>query len=104
MRLSSVSKEYVRVRWVLTAEAVAEGITLSTQPVVMAFLSSDTAEPTAPDEVTATWLTAAGTARTAGVLVGPGALVKAEGNYTVWSKITDTPETVWRKIGSLTIT
>lgn len=104
MRQSSIATEYARARWTLNAEGVAEGLTFDAQVVQMAFLASSTAEPDTGDWVAATWLTAAGTSRTCGVLVGPGALVLAEGTWYVWTRLTDTPEIIPRKVGTLVIT
>lgn len=97
VEIPSVSTEYARVR--LTAD-----VELGTQVVELAFLASSTAEPEAGDWETATWLGDAGTTRHAGVLVGPGALVLAEGTYWIWWRIADTPEIPVRKAGRITVT
>lgn len=94
--IPSISVEYARVR--LTAD-----VELNSQTVELAFLSSYTAEPSGGDWHAATWLTPAGTTRTAGVLIGPGALVLAEGTWNVWWRLTDTPEVPARKAGRITI-
>ena len=95
--IPSISTEYARVK--LTAD-----VTLNTQTVELAFLTSSTAEPASGDWHTATWLGTADTTRYAGVLVGPNGLVLAEGVYQVWWRITDTPEVPARNAGRITIT
>lgn len=97
VEIPSISVEYARVR--ITAD-----VTLNSQTVALAFLTSSTAEPAGGDWQTATWLGAADTTRYAGVLVGPGNLVLAEGVYWVWWKVTDTPEVPARRGGRITIT
>ena len=97
VEIPSVSTEYARVK--ITAD-----VTLGSQVVALAFLTSSTAEPAGGDWQTATWLGSADTTRYAGVLVGPGALVLAEGTYWCWFKVTDSPEAPARRAGRLTIT
>lgn len=94
----SISVEYARVR-------ITANVSLSSQTVELAFMGSRTTEPGDSDWVTATWLGDAGTTRDAGVLVGPGQHVLAEGSYWVWFRVTDTPEIPARyAAGQLTIT
>ena len=95
--IPSISVEYARVR--LTAD-----VELTSQTVELAFLASYSTEPSGGDWVAATWLTAAGTTRTAGVLVGPGQHVLAEGRWYVWYRLTDTPEVPARRAGQISIT
>jgi hypothetical protein len=95
--IPSVSTEYARVK-------ISSDVSLGTQPVYLAFLTSSAAEPASGDWQTATWLGTADTTRYAGVLVGPGALVLAEGVYWCWFKVTDSPEVPARNAGRLTIT
>lgn len=97
VEIPSISVEYARVK--LSAD-----VTLGTQTVQMAFLTSSTAEPTGGDWQAATWLGDAGTTRHAGVLVGPGAFVLTEGEWWVWWRITDTPEVPARRGGRIRIT
>lgn len=98
--IPSAGTEYARVKVTVSTD----GVTINTQPVALAFLTSATTEPVAGNWVTGTWLDDPGTTRHAGVLVGPAAHVLAEGSYWVWVKITDSPETVVRRAGRLTIT
>lgn len=96
-KIPSISVEYARVS--LTAD-----VTLDAQTVELAFMGSYNTEPDTGDWVAATWLTPVGTTRTAGVLVGPGAHVLAEGKYYIWFRLTDTPEVPARYAGQITIT
>lgn len=95
--IPSISTEYARV-------SITGDVELTSQAVQMAFLQSSTAEPSVGDWQTATWLTDPGVTRTAGVLVGPGALALDEGTWWVWWKVTDTPEIVARRAGRIEIT
>lgn len=95
--IPSISVEYARV-------SITADVTLTSQTVELAFLSSSTAEPADADWETATWLGDAGTTRTAGVLVGPGALVLAEAVWYVWWRVTDSPEVPARRAGRIQIT
>lgn len=95
--IPSISVEYARVR--LTAD-----VTLDSQTIEMAFVSGYTGEPASGDWHAATWLTPSGTARTAGVLIGTGGLVLAEGTWSVWWRLTDSPEVPARRAGTITIT
>jgi len=99
--IPSISKEYARVDVTADVELGAQSISFVFLPKV----SPDT-EPTGGDPwVTATWLGSAGTTRTAGVLVGPGATVLPEGDYRIWWKLTAAPEVPFRMAGgTLTIT
>lgn len=96
-RQPSISVEYARVR-------ITANVSLSSQVVELAFMGSRTTEPSSGDWVTATWLGDAGTTRDAGVLVGPGQHVLAEGTWHCWFRVTDTPEVPARYAGTLTIT
>ena len=97
MKIPSISVEYARVS--LTAD-----VTLDAQAVELAFMGAYGVEPGPADWVAATWLTPAGTTRTAGVLIGPGQLVLAEGTHYVWFRLSDTPEVPTRQAGQITIT
>ena len=97
VEIPSVSTEYARVK--ITAD-----VTLGSQTVELAFLSSSTAEPVSGDWQAATWLGDEGTTRYAGVLIGPSALVLAEGTWWCWFRLTDSPEVPTRRAGRLTIT
>ena len=97
VEIPSISTEYARVR--LTAD-----VELGAQTVELAFLTSNTGEPTGGDWHTATWLGTAGTTRNVGVLIGPGGLVLAEGTWWCWFRLTDTPEVPARRAGRITIT
>lgn len=96
-KIPSISVEYARVT--LTAD-----VTLDSQTVELAFMSSRQAEPTSGDWKTATWLTAVGKTRKAGVLVGPGELELAKGTWYMWFRLADTPEVPARYAGQLVIT
>jgi hypothetical protein len=93
----SISTEYARVR-------VTGDVTLSTQTVELAFMSSRGTEPSSGDWRSATWLGTADTTRDAGVLVGPAGLVLAAATWYVWFRVTDTPEIPARYAGTLVIT
>ena len=103
--VSSLSKEYVRVRVVAEASGVAVNPTADV--VEMAFISGDT-EPTSPDWKSASWETDATTdpdTYYARCLVGPGGTVTlADGLYQVWVRVTDSPEIPVKKSGQLQVT
>jgi hypothetical protein len=74
-----------------------------TDPVWLAFMLDQTAEPTDADLVVAEWSVKDGVPHMQ-VLRGPGALELDRGTYKAWFKIGDSPETPLRKIpGTTTI-
>lgn len=94
--LYSVSTEYLHA-------PITASVTLDQQTIEVAFVTG-----TAPDDqtswVTAEWEGDAGTTRTWRVLVGPGTTSPLPaGSYTVFSRLTDSPEEVVRKHDTLTI-
>ena len=105
LAISSLSKEYVRVRVYAETNGVAVNPTADT--VEMAFISGDT-EPTSPDWKAASWETDTTTEPDtyyARCLVGPGGTVTlADGLYQVWVRVTDSPEIPVKKSGELRIT
>jgi hypothetical protein len=96
-QIPSISVEYARVR-------IIANVDLGSQLVEIAFVGSRTTEPVSGDWVTASWLGSTGTTREAGVLVGPGAHVLAEGTWYLWFRLTDSPEVPARYAGTLRIT
>lgn len=103
-RMSSQSVDFLTA-WVdSTRGGAVEGVSLSSQPVAIAF----TAVGHDPDVTTtwrsATWFGTAGVARGAGILIGPGTShVIAEGKYEVYVKVTDNPTIPVGHAGRLTI-
>lgn len=93
-----ISLEYARVN--VTADEA-----LGTQTVELAFMTSaPPAKPDTGDWQSATWLGAASTSNSAGVLVGPGALELPVGLYYVWFRVTSTPEVPARYAGTFEVT
>jgi hypothetical protein len=102
--ISSASLEYVYSR--VSAKASGAAVNPTGDTVAMAFKQGD-AEPTAPDFKTASWETDSTTTPPtyyARCLVGPGgAATLADGTWTAWIKVTDSPEIPVRRIGKLTV-
>jgi hypothetical protein len=99
-RITSGSVDFLSV-WIVNHESA----TLSAQPVYIAIQP----RRVEPDEDTvwrsATWAGDAGTARAARILIGPGTShVIPEGEYDVWSKVTDNPTIPETRHGQLTVT
>lgn len=91
LRISSLTKEYVRVP--VAAREGSDDVDPTATTVVMAF-TLDGAEPSSWQ--TASWETDADTdpdTYYARCLIGPGGTITlTEGSYTVWVKVTDSPE------------
>jgi hypothetical protein len=104
LTISSLSKEYVRVR--VAAKNAGAVVNPTADVVEMAFTLAD-AEPTTPDWKTASWETDAATEPDtyfARCLVGPGGTVTlADGTYQVWVRVTDSPEIPVKKSGVLVV-
>lgn len=102
--ISSLSKEYVRVR----VQVKANGVDFdpSADAVRMAFTVNDAA-PLSGDWKTGSWENDTSTSPTthwARCLVGPGgAVTLAVGLYSVWLEITDAPEIPIRNCGLLRV-
>lgn len=105
LTISSLSKEYVRVR--VTAREDGAVVNPTADTVEMAFTASE-AEPSGGDWKTAEWETDANTEPDtyyARCLVGPGGTVAlTDGTYRVWVKITDSPEIPVKRSGLLIVT
>lgn len=96
--IPAVSTEYLH-------GPVAASVPLDTQTVEVAILPKG---QVAPDDTTvwtpAEWTGDVGTSRTWRLLIGPGTqLPLTPDTYTVWVRITDSPEIPVRKHDSLTI-
>lgn len=96
--IPSISTEFATVE-------LRANVELDAQPVSFVF-KPEGIEPTLEEErQTAEWLTPVGNTRTAGVLVGPGAYVLAEGVWRIWWRLVDVTETPFRMAGgTVTIT
>lgn len=98
------SLEYVRVP--VYAESSGAQVNPTADTVQMAFLAGSQA-PESGDWKSASWDTDATTTPTtyrAQCLVGPaGTVTLTRGTYTVWVKITDSPEVPVRPVGSLKV-
>ena len=100
--IAASSVEYVRVPVSATASGSAVDPTADT--VVMAFMAT-ASEPGASDWKTASWETDATTTPDtyyARCLVGSAVTLTA-GTYTVWVKVTDSPETPVKRAGLLRV-
>jgi hypothetical protein len=97
--IPDISREYVYVPVRATGDDAAQ---LTTLPVEMAFMTGS-AEPDTGDWETAEWDDSASTP-TARILVGPTAVVLAEGTYRVWVRVTGAVEAPVRSAGRLKIT
>lgn len=90
------STEFVRV-----PVSCPSDVTLGTQPVAMAFLAGS-GDPAPSDLKTAAWVPGQPVAR---ILVGPaGSIQLAKGVYTVFVKVTDSPEVPVIAAGRITVT
>ncbi len=102
--IPAISLEYVRVQ--LSAEASGAPVNPTGDTVQMAFLPGSQA-PESGDWKSATWDTDTTTTPTtyrAQCLVGPsGTVTLTRGSYTIWVKITDSPEVPVRPVGSLKV-
>lgn len=100
MQLSVLSREYVRVR--ISATEAGAVVDPTEDPVYMAFLP--TGWPVEDgDFVEASW-EVSGSTYYARCLVGPsGTVTLLAGSYSVWAKVTDSPEAPVRRVGRLTI-
>jgi len=102
--ISAVSLEYVLVP--VAARASGADVDPTGDTVTMAFMLGDAA-PVDGDMKTASWETDATTTPPtyfARCLVGPsGAVELKPGRYTVWVKITDSPEVLLRPAGPLKV-
>lgn len=99
VRLSSLSTEYVKVpvKWIEEGQAVDPTLL----PVKFAFLISG--EPIEADWKTGSWETG-GSTYFARCLVGPaGVATLADGTYAMWLRVTSTPETPVKRVGTLVI-
>lgn len=95
--ISVESREYIHV-------SVTADVTLDTQTVEFAFTLATTIDDTAT-WIPAEWEGAAGTTRTARLLIGSGsANALSVGNYTVWVRITDLTEAPVRSAGTVKVT
>ena len=105
LTISSLSKEYVRVRVSAREDGVVVNPTADT--VEMAFTLLDAA-PVGGDWKTAEWETDATTnpdTYYARCLVGPGGTVTlAAGTYRIWVRVTDAPEVPVKRSGILIVT
>ena len=96
MARSSIDRD--SVEYVKVPVTAPDGSDLSTQAVSIAVIDA-TARP-----VTGDWKTGSWDGNTAKVLIGPGALPLAPGNYKVWVKVTDSPEVPVLVAGTITVT
>lgn len=105
LTISSLSKEYIRVPVFATEAGAVVNPTGDT--VTMAFTTSG-ADPVGGDYKTASWeadATAVPAIYYARCVVGPGgAAVLTAGRYTVWVKLTDSPEVPVKRVGELVVT
>lgn len=104
LEISSLSKEYVRVR--VKAKEAGADVDPTADTVVMAFVADG--EPAALDYKAATWETDTSTTPDtyyARCLVGPGGTVTlTDGLYKVFVKVTDNPEVPVKHAGHLKVT
>ena len=101
LSVSSLSTVYIQVPVAATFAGVAHDPT--GDPIQMAFMTGTT-KPSLSDWKTGSWDTAPGPVYLAQVLIGPGSsIVLGVGVYTVWLKITDSPEIPVDNVGYLTI-
>lgn len=103
-QISTASLEYVRVPMSATSSGAAYNPT--SDAVQMAFLATNTA-PVSGDWKTASWDTDSTTVPAtyrAQCLVGPsGTVTLTAGTYTVWVKVTDSPEVPVKRAGLLKV-
>jgi len=106
IRVSSVSKEYVRVA--VHAEEFGATVNPTANTVEMGFVAP-LADPVSGDWKAATWDTDSndptGIVYWAQCLIGPGGTITlADGRYTVWCRVTRGSEVVARSVGTLIVT
>lgn len=100
LTISSLSKEYIRVA--VSAKESGTAVDPTSDTVTMAFVTTD--EPVSGDFKTASWETDNGKYY-ARCLVGPGGTITlSDGLYSVWVKVTDSPEVPVLKAGTLMVT
>jgi hypothetical protein len=95
--ISSLATLYVDVPVVAPA-----GVTITSDVVQVAFLRSG--KPGVGDWLAAAWATNTSGQTVARILVGPGGLVLASGDWYEWVKVTDTPEVPVFLAGKVTVT
>lgn len=96
--LSSLTTEYLHI-------PVTGDVDLDAQVVAIAVIPVGQEEPADDEWHEAAWVGAVGTTRSARVLIGPEEdLELANGTYTAWVKVTDTPEIPVRKSGLIRVT
>ena len=103
---SALSLQYVQAA--VTATVSGSSYNPTSDPVQFAFMAG-TAQPGPSDWKTGSWdgtaLRPSGNSYTAQVLVGPGGTVTLPvGTYTMWVKITDSPEVPVIQVGILQVT
>lgn len=105
VRISSLAKVYLRVKLPPITEQ-GNPVNPTSDTVQMAFMASGA--PASGDWKTASWETdATVTPNVYSIrcLIGPGGTVTlAAGEYTIWTKITDNPESVVQEQGQLEVT
>lgn len=104
VRLSTLSREYVRVQ--VSATEAGSPVNPTADTVQMAVTAAGV-DPTT-EWATASWeteVTATGTKYYARIQVGPSSTVGqlAVGNYEIWVKVTDNPEVPVAQVGRLAI-
>ena len=101
--VSRLSTEHVRVA--VAAKEAGKPIVLSSKPVSMAIIAPETtARPVSGDWFDATWDYDSSTETYyAQGLIGTGGKVLVAGQYSVWVRITVTPEIVIRRVGTLVV-
>lgn len=104
LTLSTASLEYVRVP--MSAESAGAAVNPTGDTVQMAFLAGS-GPPAGGDWKTASWDTDATTyppTYSAQCLVGPsGTVTLAAGIYSVWVKVTDSPEVPVKRAGQMKV-
>jgi hypothetical protein len=98
--VSSLSIEYVEVP---VSFVIAGAITNPTGDVVALAFTLPGIDPVSGDWVNGSW-EPGGPPYIARTLVGPGNKVLAKGNYDVWVRVNDAPETPYKKAGFLKVT
>jgi hypothetical protein len=102
--LSTASLEYVQVA--ISAEEAGTAVDPTADTVQMAFIAGATA-PVTGDWKTASWTTDPTTyppTYRAQCLVGPsGTVTLAAGTWTVWVKVTDSPEIPVKRAGQIKV-
>lgn len=104
----AISTEYVRLGPIILHNADGTLYNPTADTITITFINDSTGgSPTTGDWKTASWFTDTSnttTAYYAEILVGPTATTLTAGVYTVWLKITDSPEIPARPVDTLTIT